>query len=460
MPGSASPAWTDRVNDGRGPQRHRGTRAVQLMVEHAPATGGLALWVQHSDGAEPLADATDPHRRGPPVTTDGLRLRYAPRFASLPLEQQAGWVAHEVLHIALRHPQRYLALQALIGDVDLQLFNTCADAIVNSTLAHLAWLQLPAGGTRLDTLLLAALGETQTVDAALLQWDVERLYRAIDDRRGGSGAKRDDKRDDDRKDSSRARQAAAHEDGPRSARVRALSSPEHADLQPGDDTRGAPEAEAEATRQWSERLIRGHAGDGDFSLLRTLLADLPRTRTPWQQVLRTQLARALAQRPGPSWSRPARSYIANQGRTAGGHRLPWEPGFSASRRVPRLALIVDISGSVDDGLLQRFAREIEALTRRQEAGLVLIAGDDRVRSVLRLEPGHVPLTELVFTGGGGTDFTPLLREADTHRPDLGVVLTDLQGPAQWRPRWPVLWAVPPAHADAAAPFGRVLVLAD
>ena len=53
------------------------------------------------------------------------------REQALPLAQQTGWVAHEVLHIALRHPQRFLELQTLLGDVDLGLFNTCADAIVN-----------------------------------------------------------------------------------------------------------------------------------------------------------------------------------------------------------------------------------------------------------------------------------------------------------------------------------------
>jgi hypothetical protein len=48
--------------------------------------------------------------------------------------------------------------------------------------------------------------------------------------------------------------------------------------------------------------------------------------------------------------------------------------------------------------------------------------------------------------------------ADEHRPDIAVVLTDLDGPTRFEPRWPVLWAVPEAHRDAVAPFGRKLVL--
>ena len=453
MQNAAAPAA--RPAEPVGLFEHRGTRAVQRMVEHAPATGGLALWVRHVDlpvDADEAYDGGDD--TAPPVHTDGLHLRYQPRFATLPLAQQAGWVAHEVLHIALRHPQRYLDLKTLLGDVDLGLFNTCADAIVNSTLSHLGWLQLPAGGARLETLLHAALGESMTVDAALLQWDVERLYRAIDDRRSGPGG---GKNDDTRQQPS----PSPREDGPKAARVRAMGGPRHADLKPGADTRGPPEQEAEATRQWSERLLRAHTGDGDFSLLRTLGADLPRTRTPWQQVLRVQLARALTPQRAVSWSRPARSYIANQGRNTAGHRMPWEPGFSASRRVPRLAVVVDVSGSVDDALLQQFAREIEAITRRLETGLVLVVGDDRVRHVERVDAadaGRSGLRGLACHGGGGTDFTPLLQEADTHRPDIGVVLTDLQGPARFQPRWPVVWAVQRQHAAATAPFGRLLVL--
>jgi predicted metal-dependent peptidase len=412
---------------------HRGTRAVQRMVEYAPSTGGLALWAHHRDlPAEVPA---------PPVATDGRSIFYGAAFEDLTVELQAGWVAHEVLHIALRHAQRYTDLQRLLGDADLQLFNTCADAIVNSTLSHLGWLALPPKAVTLGELLARALQAPQTDEAALLEWDVERLYRAIDDRKGSGGKERSN---------------AQRKDGPRSAVVRALGAQQAPDLHPGEDD--APQDEAEQAREWAERLVRAHAGDGAFSMLRTLLADVPRSRTPWEQALRTLLARALAPKRSLSWSRPARSWLANQGRDTAGRRMPWEPGSSAQQAVPRLAVIVDVSGSVDDALMQRFAREIEALTRRLEAGLTLIVGDDRVREVTRFEPGRSTLRDVRFQGGGGTDFTPMLQEADQHRPDITVVLTDLDGPADWQPRWPVVWAVPEAHADAPAPFGHKLIL--
>jgi predicted metal-dependent peptidase len=162
--------------------------------------------------------------------------------------------------------------------------------------------------------------------------------------------------------------------------------------------------------------------------------------------------------PELSWSRPSRSYLANQGRR-GAHRLPFEPGHGATRRVPKLAVIVDVSGSIDDALLARFCREIEAIARRSGAGLSLIVGDDRVQRVERFAAGRVKLQGIAVDGRGLTDFTPMLAEADAHDPDIAVVLTDLDGPARHRPRCPVIWAVTQAHARAEPPFGRKLVLA-
>ncbi len=441
---------------------HRGTRAVQRLVEFAPSTGGLALWVHHRDLPVDVPARDD---AAPLACTDGLTVFYAATFEALPLAEQAGWVAHELLHIALRHAQRQRDLQQRVGDVDPVLFNACADAVVNTALDHLGWLQLPRHALRLEQLLASALRLQATPEAALLQWDVESLYRAVDDRRDA----RTGLRAWGQASSRGGEGAAPHSDGaspqrpdgPVSAAVRALASRGVPDLLPAALQGNAPEDEAEQARQWCERLQRAHAGDGAHSLLRALLADLPRAHTPWEQLLRSLLARALAPRSALSWSRPSRSYIANQGRSGAHRRLPFEPGFSPSRRVPRLVVVVDVSGSIDPPLLERFARELQALLRRLEAGLVLVLGDDRVREVRQVRegaPGCGGLDEIRFQGGGGTDFTPLLQEAEGHRPDAVLVLTDLDGPARHRPRCPVIWVVTEAHADAEAPFGRKLVL--
>lgn len=505
---------------------HRGTRAIQKMVEYAPSTGGLALWIRHQDvdelpvlepgaglgrGINPalaqgaqvdMLNSAQAGQQLPPegsalpnaedesgyavgsarsrpsasVANDGRAIFYTPAFDALTLPQQIGLVAHQVLHVALQHAQRADALARLLGDVDPQLFNICADAIVNSTLGHLSWLELPQQAVTLEGLISSTLHREQSAAAALLEWDLERLYRAIDDRRfgrqGRSGRSNPEQKgnatdqhnrreghdqqvqqpEHEREDSS-----SAYEDGARSSRARWLGENTARDLLPAaDDSR--PEQEAEQAREWRERLIRAHAGDGAHSMLRELIADLPKVRTPWEHLLRTLLTRGLARSPDQSWSRPSRSYLANQGRTPSGQRLPWEPGRTASRAVPRLVVMVDLSGSIEPALLERFTLEIEAISRRLEAGLTIIAGDERVSGVAEFEPGRSNLRELTFEGGGGTDFSPLLREAERYAPDIGVFLTDLDGPAEYKPSFPVIWTVPLIHANARHPFGRKLVL--
>jgi hypothetical protein len=453
------------VTSGGGQHEHRGRRAVQRLVEYAPASGSLALWVAHRDVGEDEARAHEAGRL--PAYTDGRCIHYTPAFEDLGLEAQTGWVAHELLHIALRHGPRFRALERRLGEVDLGLFNRCADAIVNSALAPAAWLVLPAKALTLPVLLDQVLGSTRSDEAALLEWDVERLYAAVDDRL------RQEEPDDRRSGGRAGGGAGGRQDGPRAATLRTLGGADSEDLKPAPEGADAVVAEAEQAREWGERLLRGHSGDGAFSILRTLPRDLPQVHTPWEQLLRTQVARALAPRLAENPSRPARSWLANQGRVGGRGRpargrLPWAPGLTHAKRVPRLVLVLDVSGSIDEPLLARFAAELTALTRRLDAPMTVVVGDDAVRAVHTLAPGRLGLSELKgwaaeagVAGGGNTDFTPLLEEATRHRPDLTVVLTDLEGPARHRPPGTLLWAVPPAAdeaAIAAAPFGRVLRL--
>ncbi len=453
--------------DAHALHEHRGTRAIQKMVELAPSTGGLALWIRHVDLDDDEADILT-------AANDGTTIYYGPGFERLGLPEQIGQVAHQVLHVALRHPQRQLELGRLIGDVDADLYNICADAIVNAALSHLGWLEVPSASVNLEDLLRTVLDCRQSTEAALLEWDLERLYRAVDDRgtedpnrranrrwskrrsaAGGQGKPSPGQRSEHAADS--GEQTAPRADGPHAARTRMLGANSPRDLLPSADD-SKPEREAEQAREWRERITRAHAGDGEHSILRALLADLPKVRTPWEQLLRTQLCRGLSQRPGLSWSRPSRSYLANGGRTADGRRMPWEPGRAYATAVSRLIVMVDVSGSIENPLLERFAREIEAISRRMEASVTVIIGDDRVREQQTFSPGSSNLRGIQFQGGGGTDFTPLLKAAEPHRPDIGVFLTDLDGPAHHRPRWPVIWAVPVACQHARHPFGTKLVL--
>ncbi len=334
--------------DARLPGDHRGTRAIQRLVEFAPSTGGLALWVKHQDRPPDLEE--------PAVATDGNTLFYGPKFEALPVIEQAGLVAHEVLHIALRHPQRYLELKALLGDVDLKLFNVCADAIVNSSLLA---LELAQAAARLRVPRQAAFRSAwQDGRGAKSAARMGRGAALSRHRRPGAIAAKGPQGRSPlaewrrRKERQRKRQKRANlgfagerdpKDGFKSSRARAMGANIIMDIAPAPDPNAPPESEAHEALLWSERVQRSHASDGMHSMLRSLLADLPKVRTPWEQVLRTQLARSLSKKVDISWSRPSRSYIANQG-WCGGRRMPFEPGFSLAKPTPRLVVIVDVSG--------------------------------------------------------------------------------------------------------------------
>ena len=192
--------------------------------------------------------------------------------------------------------------------------------------------------------------------------------------------------------------------------------------------------------------------------MRQLLADNIRSKTPWEQVLRTRLQRALSLHCDINWSRPARSWLANRGRTSSGHRLPWQPGTSYSRTSPRLCILIDVSGSIEDALMQRFSNEIDRIVRTFNTETLLLIGDDRVRERHRLKSGVAQLRAVQFSGGGGTDFVPMIEAAGEFKPDIGVFLSDLEGPAGDAPAWPIGWAVPIEANAQPVPYGQRILL--
>ena len=117
------------------------------------------------------------------------------------------------------------------------------------------------------------------------------------------------------------------------------------------------------------------------------------------------------------------------------------------RPLPRVAMVVDTSGSVDDTLLGRALGEVDGALRGlgvADASVTVLACDAAVHHVTRVRRAR----DVRLAGGGGTDLrVGLAAAADLRpRPDLVVVLTDGHTP------WPV--TPPPGAAVIAAVLGR------
>jgi predicted metal-dependent peptidase len=357
----------------------------------------------------------------------------------MPLHEQMGLVAHHVLHVALRHSERAAALEARLGPgFDGAVFNLAADALINeAVLAGDHALPRPAVLAR--DLVRQALGHVTTGPEVLGEWDAERLYFALQGQ-GGSGTSRED-----------AAEAYAQAQG------------FDADLEQQAGTPDDGDSVQDASR-WRQHITRamdaGRAAGRGVGRIGHRLADVVQPRVPWEQVLRRLLTQAVMHAPQPSPQRPARRWIAAtaQARQAGTPEPGFEPGYRPRTEVPRIAIALDASSSIDDARLAMFWAEVTGIARRMRAELHLLVFDDRIRHRAIIDPTatQVPLPDL--PRGGGTAFIPVIAEAQLLRAAALVILTDLEGETGPPPRaLPVIWALPEAGA-ITPPFGRLIDL--
>lgn len=435
---------------------HRGRTALKRVIEKSPGFGSLALWVKYADSEETFA----------PAWTDGKVVTFAPAFAKFTLSEQVGVVAHELYHVAFRHVQRGAALRRISTGFDNQTFNIAIDALVNETLKGYDWLSLPGQCVDLLPLLKESLGISMTSEEALSTWSAESLYRALMDKEGasdkakryaeGKGFTSDMEYGDDGEGSDGE---GSDEDG-KGKKKGYMKDTREPKGELGDAAKDAKES-----REWADRLARARAGDGSKGLLRKPTADMPKVTTPWEHVLRSRLTTALMPETEETWARPSRRYLTltspdpRSGVEA--YDMPYEQGISQDKPAMTLAVMVDTSGSIDDGLLARFSAEILRIQAATGATVHVIVADWVVQGVweLKPEPGRKDLGPVVYNGHGGTDFAPAIDVANKLKPAIGVYLTDLQGPASIKANFPIIWAVPKMYADGAhVPFGKMLVL--
>ena len=401
----------------------RASRALRKLAETDPAFASLSLWVAHEDSdAKPL-----------PAWSDGTTIRYGASFGTFTLPEQIGMAAHHILHVAFRHAARREAMALRFGAAhDSALFNTAADAVLNEALFRAGYV-LPRPCVLLTDLLREALGEIAPPDDALARWDAERLYVRL----MSAG------------DKGRPREAAEK------ARALATRQGFEEDLDAGN-----PEA-GEDAGEWQERVTRameaGRMAGRGIGVLGHRLADLPQTRVPWETVLRRLLTKAVTELPRRSFRRPTGRWLALD---AAGEALPFEPSAARNARAPRVAVAIDTSSSVDATRLGLFAAQVAGIARRTGAETHVLVFDETVRErrVMKAGTWDRAVTGLSFSRDGGTDFAPVMAEADRLDPAVIVMLTDLDAPLPDRPKAPVIWAVP-EEPRATPPWGRVLSLA-
>jgi predicted metal-dependent peptidase len=327
--------------------------------------------------------------------TDGKSIGYSPAFVEgLTHAEATGFLAHEVMHVASGHPWRR-------DGRERQRWNKACDYAINGTL-QAAGFTLPTG---------ALLSDDFTGKPA--EWIYDRLPAEDGEGNGtgsGNGGSGGDPQPGEVRDAPAEDAAAPSEEEWRQAVQQAANVARARGSLPGALDRFAKEAAAPSVN-WRSVLAR--------FLQASAKADF-------------------------SWTRPNVRHLAR------GLYLP----AMRSEEMGRIAVAVDVSGSVDAVLLAQFAAEINAIARElQPEAVDVLYCDARMQKRESFERGEE--IQLHACGGGGTDFRPVFEALEDGEPPVALVyLTDLDGrfPVQ-APEFPVLWG---ATSNRAAPFGELV----
>lgn len=211
----------------------------------------------------------------------------------------------------------------------------------------------------------------------------------------------------------------------------------------------SPRPLADAAELWRDRLVvhRGLLAGHLPGAVQARVDAIAKPAVCWREVLRDAVVQASSGR--FRWLPPSRRHV---------HRGLYLP----SRRddLLRIAIAVDTSGStLNEWPLFRGAIEgILAAFGRYEVRLLQC--DAAVCSDVTHDESRPLPEQLAFSGGGGTDFTPVFEALADDPPAAVVFLTDGMGPAPHEaPPYPVLWCLT-AGGVAPAPWGREVSLGD
>jgi predicted metal-dependent peptidase len=92
--------------------------------------------------------------------------------------------------------------------------------------------------------------------------------------------------------------------------------------------------------------------------------------------------------------------------------------------IPSLTVFIDTSGSVQDVDFAEFMTEVEAIREQlQPNELIVVDFGIQLNTITELQVGE-PITDLHFSGKGGTDITPVIEYIEEANPTLSIIFTD------------------------------------
>lgn len=430
---------------------------LEAAIEYLPGLASLALWCNFADTNQ---DAI--------AFTDGRTIYAGAGYEEFEPKERRFICLHEILHVALCHPQRFTELEKRDRvSFNPQILNIAADAIINESLENLTGLKTPQNAWTLSRIwqcLEKAENPTETGNSSYYPWSAATNSRRIANLTCAEFVSVNHWSCEElyyflktQIQSNPQLRTFLTEFDERDLLSQDLRRSSDGNSEKGEsNNRNAAETDAEK-RNWQERLIllRGTVPE----LFQRLAAELPRVETPWEQIFRNLVQTAFQEATHKNYSRPNRRWLALERdyQSQAGVNLPFSPD-TIKKRGTQLTVALDTSGSIDRELLARFLAEIAALCAFNQRNLILLIGDAAVHQITEIDwrDASDELARINYTGGGGTDFRPLIEATAEFEPDALVYLTDLFGDTGDEPDFPVIWATHGVCGNA--PWGEQVKL--
>jgi len=337
------------------------------------------------------------------AATDGRYLFYNPGFISkLTQAQVKGLVCHEVGHVTGFHFDRQ-------GARDMQTWNIAADIKINSGLRDIK-IELPPGA--------------QFGDYRHSNMTVEEVYATLPKQ----------------KQSEKSKVYGRFADPGGCGSMVAPS-----------DEKGNKVSEAEArartreTRGLIEEAARMAKAQGSLpQFIERMIKESLDEPLPWGELLRRFVTQYV--RVDFTWRRPNKRLIG-QG--------VYTPTVK-KEGIGEVVIGVDTSGSINQRMLDNFAKQIQTIVDEAQPDRIRIMYcDARVHQVDTFERGDAIALKMV--GGGGTDFRPVFDKVEQMgiEPLCLIYFTDTYGTFPQEPGYPTIWAITTKNK---VPFGDTVYI--
>jgi Uncharacterized protein conserved in bacteria len=346
--------------------------------------------------------------------TDGVFVGYNPAFVDgINIHELQGVLCHEVLHAANGHTWRR-------GHRDPKRWNEACDYAINPIVVDDAKLPLPKGAL---------------LDQAYKGMSVEQIYDRLR-QNGDSGQQTQKGQGSGTGAQPQAGDGSGQQDDPGGAGIGEVR-----------DTPD-PDKSAELESEWKMAITQAaKAAQMQGKLpgsLQRLVEDTLQVKVDWRSVLHRFVQQAA--RNDYSWKKPNARYM---------HLGLYSPALHSEQMGP-MVVVVDTSGSIDEGLLGQLSSELNAIAGEMRPDAVhVMYVDAMVHRVDEFAGGEA--IEFNPVGGGGTDFRPAFDwvEKEGLNPSCLVYLTDMMGTfPESEPEYPVLWG--DTLGAYPAPWGEVV----